>query len=154
MRGDPPFPRANAVWAVCARRTVRGTLGGPRVFPLRSPQQNPINAEDTSRGFPSPRAGFAFWRTSGQSEIWNGKVKPRDRMARHCDEVRQCRSGSTQAPSPVRKPRLFFESNDDQIETLGSHKESPARAGLSLPKGMGLSRHRHHTCPNLHTRVS
>ena len=33
-------------------------------------------------------------------------------------------------------------------------KESPARAGLSLPKGMGLSRHRHPTCPNLHTRVS
>jgi len=33
-------------------------------------------------------------------------------------------------------------------------KESPARAGLSLPMGMGLSRCRHPTDPNLHTRVS
>src|SRR6516164_1003705 len=76
------------------------------------------------------------------------------------------RGGSSNAPNREEKPRRSGAKNTLRKEGLwtsaartipsagiGSTKKSLAgRAGLSVPKGVGLSRHRHPTSPNLHTK--
>src|SRR5262249_9902341 len=74
-----------------------------------------------------------------------------ERMDRAIAEEKPRRSGAKNA---LRKEGLWSSAaRTIPSAGIGSTKKSPAgRAGLSVPKGVGLSRHRHPTSPNLHTK--
>ena len=67
--------------------------------------------------------------------------KQLERMDRAIAEEKPRRSG---AKNTLRKEGLW--------SSAARTKSSAGRAGLSVPKGVGLSRHRHPTSPNLHTK--